>query len=108
MSNSFKTFSLGLLLSLAALSIIIMPVQIDAQSPQQKHPSQDEMMQMMGTKMEDMLERMFKVLAKPENAERLATFTRNYYDALIAKGFSKEEALQMTMEMGMPALSGMN
>jgi hypothetical protein len=63
---------------------------------------------MMGTMMETMIETMFKVLAKPENAQRLATFTKNYYDALIAKGFSKEEAFQMAMSMGMPALSGMN
>ena len=35
------------------------------------------------------------VLAKPETAQNLATFVRNLYDALIAKGFSKDEALKI-------------
>jgi hypothetical protein len=111
MPTSFRKFSLILLLSLTALSFIILPVQIYAQVRQQQQPRQEEMMRMMGpmmgNMMEAMIETMLKVLAKPENAERLATFTKNYYDALIAKGFSKEEALQMAMAMGMPALSGM-
>lgn len=111
MSTGFKTLSIIVLLSLTALSIVLLPVQINAQAPQQEQPSQEEMMQimgpMMGTMMENMMDTMFKVVAKPENAERLATFTKNYYDALIKKGFSKEEALQMTKSMGMPALSGM-
>lgn len=110
MSISSKTLSRMILLSLIALSIFLMPVQIKAQETQQKQPSQEEIMQMMGpmmgTMMENMMDTMFKVLAKPENAERLATFTRNYYEALIKKGFSKEEALQMAKTMGMPALSG--
>jgi hypothetical protein len=35
------------------------------------------------------------VLAKPETAQQLATFIRNLYDALIAKGFAKDEALRI-------------
>ncbi len=36
-----------------------------------------------------------EVLAKPETAQNLATFVRNLYDALISKGFSKDEALRI-------------
>jgi len=35
------------------------------------------------------------VLAKPEAARNLAAFVRNLYDALIAKGFTKDEALKI-------------
>jgi uncharacterized alpha/beta hydrolase family protein len=107
----FKKLAIGIVISLTVVSILILPVSTDAQDSQQKQPDQKEMMQMMGpmmsTMMENMMDTMFKVLAKLENAERLATFTRNYYDALIKKGFSKEEALQITKAVGMPALSGM-
>ena len=40
------------------------------------------------------------VLAKPETAQNLATFVRNLYDALIAKGFSKDEALKIVTAFG--------
>ena len=61
---------------------------------------------MMGQMMEVMIEGMFTIMAKPENAERLATFTKNYYDALIAKGFSKEDALEIVTMTGMPSMPG--
>jgi hypothetical protein len=43
-------------------------------------------------------------MAKPENVELLATFTRNYYDALRRKGFTKEEALQIGVATGIPRM----
>ena len=45
------------------------------------------------------------VLAKPETAQNLATFVRNLYDALIAKGFSKDEALKIVTAFGGTASS---
>ena len=48
------------------------------------------------------LEGTLAALAKPENAERLADFTKNYYDALIKRGFTKEQALQIVMAVGIP------
>ena len=39
-------------------------------------------------------------MAKPEIAEELASFTRNYYEALVAKQFSKEEALRIVAAHG--------
>jgi len=49
-----------------------------------------------------MLESTLTTLAKPENAERLAEFTKHYYDALIKRGFTKQEALQLVAAMGIP------
>lgn len=40
------------------------------------------------------------VLQKPETAQALATFVRNLYDALIAKGFTKDEALRIVAGFG--------
>ena len=40
------------------------------------------------------------VLQKPETAQALATFVRNFYDALIAKGFTKHEALRIVAGFG--------
>jgi len=41
-------------------------------------------------------------LAKPETAQQLAAFMKNFYDALIAKGFSKADALKIITEVGVP------
>lgn len=32
------------------------------------------------------------ILTRPEVAEQLATFTRNYFEALLRKGFTRDEA----------------
>ena len=40
------------------------------------------------------------VLTQPEVAERIAAFTRSYYDALVAKGFSADEALRIVLAHG--------
>jgi hypothetical protein len=47
---------------------------------------------------------MLKALAKPESADQLATFMKNYRDALLAKGFTREEALQIVRGTGMPSM----
>jgi hypothetical protein len=61
---------------------------------------------MMGQMMSSMLDGMLVVLAKPETAQRTATFSKNYYDALIAKGFSNEDALKIVMAHGIPMPGG--
>ena len=59
---------------------------------------------MFGQMMRAMMTATFDVLSQPESAEKLASFTRNYYDALIKKGFSKDEALKIAMSIGMPSM----
>ncbi len=59
---------------------------------------------MFGQMMRVMMTATFDVLSQPESAEKLASFTRNYYDALIKKGFSKDEALKIAMSVGMPPM----
>ena len=92
------------------LTTILLPINGPAQEPKAQQPTQKEIQetiaQLMGPMMEVMIEAMFTIMAKPENAERLATFTKNYYDALIAKGFSKEDALEIVTMTGMPSMPG--
>lgn len=59
---------------------------------------------MMSQMSQAMLQGALAVLAQPESAERMATFTRNYFDALVAKGFSREDALRIVMAHGIPTL----
>lgn len=64
----------------------------------------DAMTPMFGQMMRAMMTATFDVLSQPESAEKLASFTRNYYDALIKKGFTKKEALNIAMSVGMPSM----
>ncbi len=96
------------LLVMAALALL--PAAARAQVQPARHDStqaQIEAMQgmmgpMMGQMMQSMMEGTLRVLAKPETADQLATFTRNYYDALIRKGFTKAEALEIVTKIGVP------
>ena len=50
--------------------------------------------------MQAMVEGTIKAFEKPETIERLARFSRRYYDALIKQGFTKVEALQIVAGVG--------
>ncbi len=65
-------------------------------------PMMQQMAPMMGQMAALTLEGTLAALAKPENTERLADFTKNYYDALIKRGFTKDQALQIVMAVGVP------
>jgi hypothetical protein len=63
-----------------------------------------EMGPAMGLMMKGMMSAMLDFLCEPESAEKLATFTRNYYDALIKKGFTQEQALRIVISQGIPSM----
>jgi hypothetical protein len=102
--------------ALAVTALVLASNSLAAQQPagadsarahaQQAAAAMAPMMQQMGPMMAQMaassLEGTLTTLAKPENAERLADFTKNYYDALIKRGFSKEQALQIVIAIGVP------
>ena len=95
------TPSRGLALVGAALVLLIRPAQ--AQQPNAEAAQMQQMMVPMMSQMASvMLESTLTTLAKPENAERLADFTKNYFDALIKRGFTKEQSLQLVAAIGMP------
>lgn len=78
------------------------------QQQQMMEQAMSNMLPFMGQMMKIMLHVQFEVLAEPETADKLATFTRNYYEALLKKGFSKDEALKIVMNMQIPSLPNMN
>src|SRR6266700_945428 len=100
----------GTALALGAL-LLLLPARAVSQQPTVSESLRTQMAQtsammgpMMGQMMEAMMEGMLRVMAKPESVDRLATFAKNYYDALIRKGFTKEQALQIVIATGMPRM----
>jgi hypothetical protein len=63
-----------------------------------------QMAPMYGNLVSNMYEGLVNTLARPDVAERLATFTRNYYEALVRHGFTADEALRIVASVGIPAL----
>ena len=51
-----------------------------------------------------MLRSTLAALADPQVVDQMATFTRTYFDALVAKGFTREEALRIVLAHGIPGL----
>ena len=45
-------------------------------------------------------------LAKPQTTKKLATFQKNYYDALVEQGFTKEQAFELLLRFGNPLADG--
>lgn len=80
-------------------------------SPAEEQAKMQQAMQMMtpmfGQMVKSMMEAELGVLAEPETASKLAAFTKNYYNALIKEGFSKEDALKIAIAAGFPRLPGM-
>jgi len=61
---------------------------------------------MMAKMTEMMLEATLKIAEKPETAARVAAFKKNLYDQLQKQGFSKEEALAITVNTALPGIQG--
>ena len=94
-----------------ALVLLAAGTPLRGQQPAGRDSAQLAQMQtMMGPMMEQMMTAgmtaTLRVLAKPESSQQLATFVRNFYDALVVKGFTKDEALRIVMTFGMPHPSG--
>lgn len=103
-----KTVLFAACLGLVAAAAFAFPALTSAQRSGPPPESYQEMMPPMGPMMGGMMQEMtaswLELIAKPETAEKLASFTKNYYDALRAKGFSKDEALKIVTAAGAPAL----
>jgi hypothetical protein len=112
LSRTFRVWSAVLVLLPALLGRPVLAQQSDSihvrvDSLQEMMGAQMEMMgPMMGRMAEASMTATLNVLTKPQSAERLATFTRNYYNALIKKGFTKDEALRIVTSVGLPVFRG--
>lgn len=61
------------------------------------------MVPMMGRMTAVMIDAQLKVAERPETASSLARFKRNLYNELVRQGFSKKEALDITVSTPLPA-----
>ena len=82
--------------------------------PQEAEPGPEQVAQMMqtmmipmmGQMMQVMIQNMSEALAQQEIAENFASFTRNFYNALMDRGFTQEEALRIVTSSGFPSVGG--
>lgn len=81
--------------------------QKQAQSPEEMqkimNATMGAMIPMMGKMTEAMLEAQLVFAERQGTALRLATFKRNLYEALLKKGFTSEQAMQITIATPPPA-----
>lgn len=86
-------------------------VPADTAQAQQQSTEMRRQMQAMTPMMADVMRAVtqsgMEALADPETARNLARFTRNYFEALVAQGFSEEQALRIVAGVGFPSLPSM-
>ena len=106
---------LGALLLAATLASPVLAQQAPP-TQGQRQPGPEEMRQIMqatmgamvgvmGPMTEAVIEAQLNLMARPEAAERIAVFKRHLFDALVKKGFSAEQALQIVLTTAPPAAS---
>ncbi|OQX88360.1 MAG: hypothetical protein B6D55_00260 [Candidatus Omnitrophica bacterium 4484_70.2] len=106
----FKGLKIGVGILILSFPLLILAQEFPSEEkPSYKQPPKEALQRMgpmMGMMMKGMMKAMLELFSEPETAERLATFTKNYYDALIKKGFTPEQALKIVIGQGMPSLGG--
>lgn len=101
----------GKLVLVAACLLVGAPALLSAQEDRRAAPEQAQMMEQMAPMLQQMsvgaMNATLEVLSRPETAERMADFTRNFYEALLARRFSKVEALDIVKAVGIPSLGAL-
>ncbi|MBT4836264.1 MAG: hypothetical protein HON94_02845 [Methylococcales bacterium] len=105
MKNIIKIILTSILL-LTSVNSIAQQNQ-SALNVQQKMQMMQMMRPMMKTMMESMMGGYLEYINKPETIESLASFNKKFYDSLIAKGFTKEEALKIIISANLPTYPSM-
>jgi hypothetical protein len=116
------TMTKGLVgLTLTMAGVMLLGTMLSAQQAPQEtpRPSPEEQMQrirqmmeaisasrgpMRGQIMASTIDTLLATMAEKEFAEKLATFVKNYYDALLAQGFTEKQALQIIAATSIPPL----
>jgi len=102
--NVLAGLVLGAVLLLAGTLVVI---QGPADAAADESPPAEmvrDMLPVMGDMVGTMMNGMFKELARPESARRLAAFTRNYYEALLEEGFTEGQAMEIATAFSVPNL----
>ena len=91
--------------------LLVLPMAVHAQEKKKIDREQFEVMKVMmhevmlpmfSEMMQTLIDVQLEALANPETAQAMAAYSRNYYEALIAAGFSAEEALALSTASGIP------
>ena len=96
--------------ALAILTVILAatPRVLSAQEDQRQRDPVQEQMERMAPLWRQMsvgvIEVTLEELSKKETADQLATFTRNFYESLLTKRFTKMEAIEIVKAVGIPFL----
>lgn len=113
-------FALSLLPTLTLATALGLTTPLQAQTvtsgsaarPQQPTPEQMQqimqatmgaMVSVMGPMTDAVIEAQLANAAKPETAERIATFKRNLFEALMKKDFTPQQALQIVVATSPPS-----
>jgi hypothetical protein len=106
-------------ISVALLALVLSTgvfAQTQASSASSRQASSVDMQKVMDATMNSMvpamarmaeatIEAQLNVAEKPETALRIATFKKNLYDALVKRGFTTDQALQITIGTAIPAMA---
>ncbi|NNG17746.1 MAG: hypothetical protein HKM89_14825 [Gemmatimonadales bacterium] len=98
----------GRAFALAILTVLLaaIPRALSAQEEQHDQDLLQEQMVRMAPIWRQMsvgvIEVTLEELSKKETADQLATFTRNFYESLLAKRFTKVEAIEIVKAVGIP------
>jgi len=72
------------------------------QMRQMMESSMGAMVPAMGRMAEVMIETQLRAAERPETAERIALYKRNLFEALLKRGFTMDQAMQITVATGLP------
>ena len=86
-----------IVVALVVLCLTVVYPLFNAMTEEQRQQRSPEEMKAL---MQVMLKARIEVYASPDITETLSKFYRNLYQALIASGFTKEEALQIVISQG--------
>jgi hypothetical protein len=100
----------------AAVTATVFSSAAVAQQSQRSPPSPDQMEQLLQTTMGTMvavmgpmtaaiIEAQLAIAAKPETAARIAAFKSNLYQALLQRGFTNADAMQIVVTTPLPSAS---
>ncbi|MFA5495946.1 MAG: hypothetical protein WC247_14345 [Porticoccaceae bacterium] len=84
---------------LQAIAPSLMALPTDPPTPEQIRESMNRAIEMHNEQTKARL----KAFSEPEMVESFAQFSRSYYEALIRAGFTKEEALNIVISVGIPS-----
>ena len=96
-----------LVIIVVCLSIGLVPKSVLAQTPKSLGGLFGNMQSQLTELAIRFIDDYLAYLGKPETAEKFAVFQKNYYDALIAQGFTKDQAFQLIRHFGNPLAHGL-